>query len=250
MSRNSLKQSTDLVIGQYPCISAEECRNYVDSLLELRKHWTRSGDDRMQVFSLGTSAYAEGNPKFGGSFERYQGIVKERNHILRQHFGGLYEKVEMGLNEVLDEPAVITPNIGLPGFLIWLAENEDSTLYYPIHFDAQYRLIPWHEFHPGQVVEDVMTVTLPLQLPAGGGHLRSWGPMDQQSRQLAFFSGLDQIVETRSCVTHHYTPGEFVIQHGLVIHQPAPSGNFLPGDKRITLQFHGVKVGGTWEFFW
>jgi hypothetical protein len=47
-----------------------------------------------------------------------------------------------------------------------------------------------------------------------------------------------------------YTPGHLVIHSGHQLHQIAAIPDRRPGDERITMQAHVLRVDGEWVMYW
>lgn len=245
-----METATKQVISQHAFLDEDTCKAMSDKVCSFKSEWQRTVDDEMDVFFLGTSSFVSAHPKFDKNFESFQKEIAKTNPFLKTNFGDFYEKLKERLSVILNGPVRFHEKLSYPGFIIWLGEKEDKNRYYPVHYDSQYRVIPWHELYQTSEIQDVITITLPIHLPSGGGRLRTWGPLDAQAMKQSFFESLEVVIKSRECTTHHYQLGHFLIQHGLVIHQPAPTGDFREGEMRMTVQFHGIKINDSWTLYW
>ena len=80
-------------------------------------------------------------------------------------------------------------------------------------------------------LKSAFSFTLPIKLPVHGGGLSIWNAKFEKERIL-------------------YTPGEIFVHPGNLMHQIAGQPFVEPGDQRITLQGHGIKVDGKTILYW
>ena len=174
-----------------------------DSVLELKHLWESRSDD-FPFFTLGKSAYLDGNTK-----EYFDGANK-LNPVLMKTFRPLYKRITNVIGNELGEKIFFNFDLALPAFHI---------------FPSDEKLLPitgnWHIDNPHTTLElgekDTSAFTLPVMLPTGGGGVD-------------FEDGY-----------YPYLVGEMVIHDGKKLHRIASYKKYKKDEYRITLQGHIVR---------
>ena len=165
-------------------------------------------------------------------------------------FKSLYIKVCDGISGVTRQPSMISKQLAPPGFHIL---NGSPLIGEGIQFGGTIHCDLPHIQHRDIFgkIDDILSFTLPISLPEGGGGMFFWtketdmnlmGPVadkgDRESRWLE---------ENKKIVS--YTPGEMILHDGKTPHQMASLCRTSAKDWRITLQGHGIFSGGVWELY-
>lgn len=200
-------------------------------------------------YSLGVAVTYVRNRRYGkDQIDDYAAAVAGIRPLLQAHFAPLYQKLADELSNVLDASVVYDERLGLPGFHVFMAHPFCTQSLSPIHIDAQYTDLPV----PGAKDVDSdssISVTLPVELPASGGGIDFYDAELEDVINLDY----DQAQrELRSCPKRHYeyAPGRLVVHSGRHFHQVAPTPEYVPGERRITLQGHALHADGRWIFYW
>jgi hypothetical protein len=217
--------------------SPEQCAMISEWVVEASPHM----QDRGLFRTLGAGAYID-KP------EEYRELAKKSNAAIKE--AGLMPHIEVAGRAIRSEmkpDATICygnqefdPEIGeqgLPGFhVIDDTGNGKSGMF---HVDMPYQRFYW----PSPFTAPFTFTTL-VQEPACGSGLWHWDNMDYEE-------GLRIIHETRNPSRSSETPekgrsllryelGHTYIHSGRVPHAIANTGDFAPGEYRITLQGHGA----------
>lgn len=216
-------------IESVPVLSAQDCEFWTAAVLALRPHWTRR-DPHLPFYTLGLAAYLDAvrdDPQLGGKRAYHlSALRRQNNQLIQTHFAPLLERCCQALAlwsglavHCLGEP------VALPGFHIHLPHPLFAQEVASRHVDLQFRQVfGLDQPDPAQV----LTLTLPLSLPAGAG-LRLWVGDEP--------------------VFHPYQLGHLALHSGLLPHQAVlhPLGEPVP---RIMLQCHALLQGGAWGLYW
>src|SRR5690606_6189084 len=153
-----------LPITSLDVLSAAECAHARDAVWALRERWVRRSREAPAI-TLGASA-GTGDATRPGFYAR---LADRDNPALAASFWWLYDRLEERLAELLGEPVRRTPCFALPGFVIYLGADPTPTARPPIHYDCQYRALPWHSVHADVDLDSALSLTLPLSLPPRDG---------------------------------------------------------------------------------
>jgi len=186
-------------------------------VIKLKTLWERRHNDFI-FYTLGPCAYMDGiKPE-------YQINIKVVNPMLKAEFSDMYEKVAGYLSSILNEPITLSDELAHPSFHI-LESNEY----------AFYNGGKWHIDVPqmavGHADKEQITFTLPIKLPTGG-------------------AGIDYTEDNRTIQYLPYKEGEIIVHSGLTMHRIAPLKTCVPGELRITLQGHVIRINGKLNMFW
>ena len=184
-----------------------------DSVLELRDLWESRSDD-FPFFTLGKSAYLDGNTK-----EYFDGADK-LNPVLMKTFRPLYKRVTNVIGNELGEKIFFKFDLALPAFHIFPSDKKLLSVSGNWHIDNPHTTLELGEM-------DTSAFTLPVMLPTGGGGME-------------FEDGY-----------YPYTVGEMVIHDGKQLHRIASYKKYKHGEHRITFQGHIVRDDkGNLIMFW
>jgi len=184
-----------------------------DSVLELRNLWESRSDD-FPFFTLGKSAYLDGNTK-----EYFKGAGK-LNPVLMKTFRPLYKRVTNVLGSELGEKIFFKFDLALPAFHIFPSDKKLLSVAGNWHIDNPHTTLGLGEM-------DTSAFTLPVMLPTGGGGME-------------FEDGY-----------YPYTVGEMVMHDGKQLHRISSYKKYKQDEYRITFQGHIVRDDkGNLVMFW
>lgn len=187
-----------------------------DKVYRLQKYWI-SRSDEFGFYTLGRCSYLDGKTP------AYKEEIKILNPILRQEFGGLYEKVIKHLTNQFNEHIELNDSLAHPSFHIFI-----SNKFLLAHAGI------WHEDCPHLTLElgdiDPYSFTLAIKMPTGGG-------------------GMDYIEDGMEKYLP-YEKGLIVGHDGKVIHRISSLKKYVPYEPRITLQGHLIRINGVLNLFW
>jgi hypothetical protein len=221
--------------------STERLQGVLDSVFGLREHWIERSPG---FFTLGLALYKDGRAAAGGRLD-----VEESNARLEESFGPALRDLKAFMARELDGEVEWGHGLPLPGFHIF-----DATGLRPAeptgdsHFDIQY---VWARFD--QPVLDVVSVTVPIQVPANGTSLEYW-PVDYAEFERLINSGtIADVADAERHFPRHdvsYEPGKPCVMRGLPLHRIGTTPRVEASDYRITLQGHAVRLGERWIAYW
>jgi hypothetical protein len=238
------------LIADIPLFDKAETAALLAKVHRMRKHWIGRGTTGVtEFFSLGTAAYLDfccsENPRAD-----YLKRAPEHNVPLWRSFSAMYERIREAIEARLGEKTVYTERFALPGFHVFLGQAIARAAGAPVHFDQQYQYLPWRRrLDPVPPI----SFTMPVSLPKAGGGLDMWNvtPDDvTRAVRLGIEPDLDRIKERKFRTRHPYKLGTLALHSGLMLHRIAGATAIRDSDERITLQGHGVRVGGTWVLHW
>lgn len=231
------------------------------SIDALRERWLhRSG--AVGYYTLGASAYLDGD-KAPGTYTR---MAREHNPILIEHFAPLYDMVAETIEKTTGMPVEYSERFARPGFHIFLADDgfqneKDVTLAdwlvekhkpafvgNPIHCDTAHYFLDWTDSWDVDMANPI-SFTVTFELPSAGHGIDFWDLTWTETSHLPP-DELKALLAVREKVRFNYTPGRMVFHSGLHYHQVAPLAPMKPGERRITLQGHGLRCDGKWRLFW
>jgi len=232
---------TEQTVTDVPLLTTSECDSARSTVLSLREHWTPR-IARLPFYTLGAASYLDAANCAG-----YRQLLERDNPLLREHFSWLYARLEARLAETLGAPASCTTRLALPGFHIYLYSKVFEKPVASVHIDTQYRFHDWTGRDAD--LSNPVSFTVSIALPHTGGGLNTWdiGQAEMKTRSTEKFG---DVLRGRPIAYHAYKRGCMVVHSGHLLHQAAPGRDLAPGDERITVQGHGVLVGGVWELYW
>lgn len=233
-------------------LTPEQCAQVTHTVDDLQSLWIqRSG----ALSTLGVGAYLDSPHPWNlrhsgitvdvqrGYFERAQHL----NPVLISRFDWLYEIVKTALAKLLNKPVALSAGKALPGFHIFHSDPIYESSRGHAHVDRPYAGLDWSDFKEVDFRSSI-SFTLPISLPTAGGCLRFW-ELD------LFEAGIwpAEIVEERLrealSWVHRYTPGRLLLHSGHALHRIEP-WPYVQGERRLTLQGHGLYCDGVWQIYW
>lgn len=232
-------------------LSHSECQSIYDTLHQLQKIWICRDKSANSFFTLGAASYLEFDNLVDGK-DNYDSIAKKYNPILEKHFGWLYERVRIFLEQYLGTVVNYESNLALPGFHVWLSSGIFTQPTASIHFDLQHKFHDWKHLDKIDFTK-VISFTLPIKLPKYGGGLNVWNTSHQEYIDV-YNQGLVNDIEDLQNLSQKtlvpYQVGNIVIHSGNSLHQIAPVSQVDIADERITFQGHGVFCDEEWKLYW
>ena len=227
-------------------LTSQECARAEQALKALRADWTPRDNEPASFHTLGAASYLDAGLEYG---RRAAAI----NPKLREHFGWLYDKLCGFLGWRLGAGVELADPFALPGFHVWETPAIFTQPQASVHFDLE-QLRVWSRNTPGADFAHPLSFTVAIRLPRAGGGLNVW---DITHERFAHFCervgrGVDpaHVAALLPPMRHAYSVGSVAIHSGLLMHQIGEIAVVEPGDERITLQGHALKVGGTWQLYW
>jgi hypothetical protein len=234
------------MITSFELLTAQDCARTEQALKALRADWTPRGGDPLSFYTLGAASYLDAGVD-------YRQRAEAVNPKLAEHFGWLHSKLCEFLGWRLGAGVEFADRLALPGFHVWETPAIFTQPQASVHFDLQ-QLRVWPRDMPGVDFAHPLSFTLAIRLPRGGGGLNVWDITHE--RFARFRERIGARVDPADLATlltpmrHAYTVGSIAIHSGLLMHQIGEIAAVEPGDERITLQGHALKVGGTWRLYW
>lgn len=222
-------------------LTEEECQQNLSLLDQLSDRWI-SRLPGIPFYTLGTPLYMDKEE----SEDFYKERVLEMNELLSQHFGSLLTKVRHCLESYLNSKVLDFPGVSLPGFHIFGSNRLFTQPIAKVHFDLQYEKISWPE---PPSLDSVVSFTLPIVLPQYGGGL-NWWDIEFDADQAFNKEEQEGLHYTKVKNYLPYEAGKIVMHSGHLLHQIAPATQISPSDRRVTLQGHAIRVGGTYYWYW
>ena len=241
---------------QCPLFDADDCAALVERLFDLEGFWIERHPS-LPFHTLGATNYYDITANPARPYER---LARQYNPFLLNNFGGIYAALTAALARRLEAPVQFHEGAALPGFHIFGAdpvftpspqhdithaqwfERRDGNAFpgNPIHVDTAHR--------PLGLQEPTLSCTLSLRLPSTGAGLKVWPLLEEHGRGLTQPQLMDLLNRTPARYAP-YTVGTLFVHSGDWYHQ-ARGLPYLPGEYRITLQGHGVRMDGRWHLFW
>lgn len=234
-----------------------QCADVLRRLLDLEAFWI-GRHPRFPFHTLGATNYYDivGNPA-----RPYRRLARQYNPLLLDQFGDVYEALVATLCARLDAPVVFCPDAALPGFHLFgadpaFAPSERHDLTHeqwfarrggdafpgsPIHVDSAHLAL-------GLPDAPTISFTLAVALPAEGAGLKIW-PFGRARGAGLDQDGLQALLRNAPARYIPYAPGGLLVHSGDLYHQ-ARGLPCEPGQWRISLQGHGIRLDGQWQIFW
>ena len=210
-----------------------------------RSEWTMR-DAALPFYTLGAASYLDAR---GGRFAEYQEQARRTNPILVEHFGWLLERVRAAVSAHVNAGACYDERLARPGFHVFLFDPAFRYAVASAHYDLQYTLLDWSGIGAPDASSQ-LSVTLTIALPASGGGLLVWNMSRLALDRMSSDERRTYAVVNRIATLVPYTPGHLVIHSGHQLHRIAPVEDPRPGDERITMQAHTLRVDGKWVIYW
>lgn len=238
------------MLKQIELISEEQCKEVVNTVDALASYW-RPRDERLPFLTLGVAGYIDGSDHFRGN-EAYYAAVDESNQMLQANFTELYDKVLQCVAEQVGQPCYYAAGQALPGFHIFKSHPEFLKPLGSRHFDFQYKNLHWPEEAEIKPDGNKLSFTLALELPSSGAGMNIWPQVMFDSKKYSrFLYSNDHFLKKNPGEFIEYAIGHMLIHTGLELHQIASLEAFQEGERRITLQGHGIEAkSGTFLLYW
>lgn len=248
MKINVLKNNELLV----DVFTEQESAFWVKTLMGLRKHWIKREvpgfDVALAYWTLGNATYLDGT---------YKNIknLKRSNQRLIKKFEGFYATVSRKLSETLNAEVEINDRFTIPGFHIYSADYD-----WPLGIEGAGQIHldrPHHRTEYDFGYSDVLSFTLPIQLPTLGGGLTYWLEVPGQIIEVLekggkWYHELDESARAWLSANRQFLPytiGKMVIHDCDTVHQVTNDTPMRDGDFRITMQGHGVFHENRWLIY-
>lgn len=211
----------------HPLLTADEATQLTASVLdpppEVRDACWHVGDD---LTTIGAPLYRNRDrPEF------YAARARATNRLLYASYQDLYDRVADLFEARYAAPVVFADELAIPGFHLMRyarAGRHDGGGW---HYDQLAWQIPYFADRPAEV-GGILNFTLPLAVPSGG-------------------TGMELVDEDVGAeVFLPYRPGVLLFNEAEVLHRIGPSTCRRPGERRLTLQGHGVLFRGRVLLFW
>ena len=256
-------------VGYIDIFNKEECSDIVNRIDSLREEWINLGSYDIKdgiigyppLWTLGAASYRDSLK----SLKIYHKLKVKENETLLNNFSDVYDKLLSKLTPVIGD-CKLEDSLALPGFHIFAEKNTikekvsvkiTDDLFRHIHKD---RLNHLHYDHLSKIysnvdINKIISITVSVALPLMGSGICIW---DDSVREFNYAEGFaKEIIDEK--IYSEYPEGEpYVVPYelgtafcfsGEFDHQIAPSCTGYPGDRRITLQAHGILCDGAWRLF-
>jgi hypothetical protein len=227
-------------LTQHRLFSAGECAGIRDRVLALRDRWIRRSADGF--YSLGTSTYLDAP----GRRAEYLASARKTNPLLLAEFSDVYAAIAGFFEEFLFAPVVVASEVPVPGFHVFEfaypgPENDSASA--RAHFDLQ-----WIEAFPGLMPQATVSFTVAIEQPPRPAAMEVWALRYEESARVT--GPVGAWAAEHPARRMPYADGGMTVHDGNILHA---IGSRSPGEapgRRLTLQGHGVQVGGTWTLYW
>lgn len=234
------------VVEAIPVLTPDEARRAVDDVHAERAQWTtRFPATEFEFSTLGAASYLDANH---GQFDAYQALAQRFNPVLRARFDWLLERLRHTVAAAVGASVRYDDRLALPGFHIFQHLPGHPTNRASLHYDLQYELIDWTAIGAPETSSQ-LSLTLALALPEAGGGLLVWNINRTEIMRLPEDERRAHMQANRFATHHRYAIGSLALHSGHQLHQIAPTPA-QPGDQRITLQAHALRVDGEWLLYW
>ncbi len=223
-----------------------EAAAIADWIRSRREQWTPL-HPLAPAFILGTAAYIEDKGQ-ASDWNRYAEKVATTNPMLEEGFGDATRRILDAMGDAYNATFFTDPGFGLPGAHIFEPSPHFLNRFASTHFDRQWELLDLTGYD-GVDSSRILSFTLPLELPTGGGGLLLWPKVADPTHE-AGRGKTPPRPEDMDRVEVEYTVGELVVHDGWHLHEMAPFRS-ADGDRaRITLQGHAISCDRGWLVHW
>lgn len=168
----------------------------------------------------------------------YTASARKENRRLYRHFRFAHERVAGFFEDRYGLPVVYAETLAVPGFHVFTFDRPGEFAGGGWHVDGLYAQVPYLAARQREV-EGVVNFTLPIEVPDGGS-----GMDLEDNRPDSYQPG------GGPAVTVPYVPGSLMFTEFDHWHRIAGSRCFEPGQRRVTMQGHGVRFRGRLLLFW
>lgn len=191
-----------------------------------------------QCTAAGMSTIGEALYRNRDRMDYYARCARAGNLHLYRHFRGVYEAVAGFFEQRYSAPVVFAEDLAIPGFHVFSYPRRGMHRGGGWHFDTLHLSVPFLAARRAQITA-VVNFTLPVEVPSGGTgmDLCDGGPGD----------------DGQGCgarIAAPYTPGVMVFSEHEYWHRIGDSTCCEDGERRITMQGHGVCFRDQWLLFW
>ena len=228
-------------LAEIDVLSVAECEDVAGRVLGLHDQWKVRSPSGL-FFTLGVNAYMDLASAADVETSYFQ-AAEETNAILTANFADVLRRLPEVLGRGVGLPSRLADDLAVPGFHVWVAMGIPQQPRASIHFDLQYERILSRPGYAGAT--GTMSFTLPIRMPAAGSSLRVW-PDCRYPDDMPHLTAVRQ--EPPQVVDYHV--GRAVVHTGHVLHQIGVTPSVQADDLRITLQGHGLVIGGELVLYW
>lgn len=255
-------------VGYIDILNKDQCESALNVVDSLRNQWLNksSPSDKGEggyppLWTLGAASYRDGR----NNLKKYHKIKIRENKTLIENFSGLYDILISKL-----EPCIgsvdLEYDLALPGFHIFGERDqvkEKSVLNIPKNILSMIHKDELNEMHYEFLKEKyskvdrnrVISITVSISLPKLGSGLCVWeDELETFSTGKGFARDVldselydDFILGKPSVIP--YKSGSAFCFSGKSYHQISPIKKVYPGDRRVTLQAHGMVCDDAWRLF-
>jgi hypothetical protein len=234
-------------------LTREQCERIARTVDDLRPWWIERGG---ALSTLGVGAYLDAphpwNVKKSGlrvdSRRDYIERAERLNPVLLSHFGWLYERIQASISDVLHASVALCPGKALPGFHIFSSHPVyESPRGHHAHVDRPYAGLDWGTYSTVDF-RSALSFTLAIELPTAGSQLRVWDIDLFDAPEWAPEIVKERVGRAQSQL-HAYEPGRLLFHSGHLLHRIEP-WPYVEGERRVTLQGHGLCCDGGWKLYW
>ena len=170
--------------------------------------------------------------------EHYTACARAQNRLLYRHFRLAHERVAGFFERRYGALVVFAEELAVPGFHVFTFPRAGEHGAGGWHVDMLHAQVPFFARHRAEVA-GVVNFTVPFEVPAGGTgmDIEEDAPGSPQSGGGAH-------------VWMPYEPGVMVFTEAEYRHRIGSSHCLRDGERRVTLQGHGVLFRGRWILFW
>jgi len=276
------------MLGYIDVLSEKQTQETVNLVDKLERVWIRRAPTPMDFFTVGACTYLEGcesiikyhrhrevmNPVLKKHFTWLYTILIDKLSTVFGDCEIVNELGHPGFHVFGHKPNQLSDPTCRERFEKPLAS---------LHVDIQYRqhMSYWSRYNNVDL-EDTLSFTLPVELPENGGGLWLWDWLELDTEEIDKFNfqgdenkdacikeymkdadprenkefwdngslpmEYNAIYDTKPMVVP-YTTGKLFYHTGHILHQIIPGYKLQEGDRRITLQGHGIKCDGTWIIY-
>jgi hypothetical protein len=203
--------------------AAELAATVLDPPAEVRDACWHAGDD---LTTVGAPLYRNRDrPEF------YAKCARSTNRLLYATYQNLYDQVADLFEDRYRLPAAFVDELAIPGFHLMRYARPGRHEGGGWHYDQLAGQVPYFVERAAEV-RGVVNFTLPLAVPSGG-------------------TGMDLVDQAAGVEAHvPYRPGLLLYNECEVLHRIGPSNCLHPGERRLTMQGHGVLFRGRVLLFW
>ncbi len=276
------------MLGYIDVLNDEQSNQTIKLVDKLEKVWIRRAPVPMDFFTVGACTYLEGVENIA-KYHKHRRVMNPvlMKHFTWL-YDILVEKLStvFGPVEVVDELAY--PGFHVFGHKPGQVSHPECAKRFEkplasLHVDIQYRehKCYWNTYDEVDF-EETLSFTLPVELPKNGGGLWLWDWVNMDEEWISKFNFQDDsqkdatikdfmkdvdprenkefwengslpfeynhIYDTKPMVVP-YEVGKLFYHTGHVLHQIIPGYKLQVGDRRMTLQGHGIKCDGIWKLY-